>query len=64
MHLKKEEPSSGNSMAQAGSFENCAKTNHDYSYTEKVFLFLGSKYAHGSNNRRSHERNILCKTIS
>lgn len=56
MCLKREEPLSGNLMTQAGSFQKAIKTNHDYSYTEKVFLFLGINRAHGSNIRRIHER--------
>ncbi len=59
MRLKKNEPLSGNLMAQAGSFQNQAKTNHEYIYTKKVFFFLDVLFAHGFNNWRIHERNIL-----
>jgi len=59
MCLKQREPLSGNLMTRAGSFQKAIKTNHDSIYSEKEISFLGMKYAHGSNNRRINERNIL-----
>jgi hypothetical protein len=64
MWIKKKEPSSGNLMTQKASFENTSKTYHDIIYTEKTSFFLDTFAARGFNNRRSHERNILCKKIS
>ena len=51
-------------MTQKASFENTSKTYHDIIYTEKMSFFLDTFAARGFNNRRSHERNILCKKIS
>lgn len=59
MCLKREEPSSGNLIAQEGSFQNCTKTNHDSIYNGKIINYLVVNRAHGSNIRRIHERNIL-----
>ena len=64
MKLKKKEPSSGNLIAQKASFENTSKTYHDVIYTGKKVFFLGAMIARGLNKRRSHERNILYKTIA
>lgn len=59
MCLKREEPSSGNLIAQEGSFQNCTKTNHDSIYSEKIINFLVVNCAHGSNIRRIHERHMF-----
>ena len=64
MQLKKKEPSSGNLMTRKASFENTSKTYHDVIYTGKKVFFLGAMIARGLNKRRSHERNILYKTIA
>lgn len=64
MQLKNKEPSSGNLMTQIGSFELRPKTKPDFIYTEKTSFFLDVLVACGFYKRRSHERNILCKTIS
>lgn len=47
MWLKAKEPSSGNLMTRAGSFQNCTKTNHEYCYTEKPEFILGQITVHG-----------------
>lgn len=64
MQLKNKEPSSGNLMAQKANFQKGSKTYHDVIYTGKKVFFLGAMIARGLNKRRSHERNILYKTIA
>ena len=64
MIIELREPSSGNLMTQTGSLELRPKTYHDFIYTEKMSFFLDVLVARGFYKRRSHERNILCKTIS
>lgn len=60
MSLKQREPLSGNLMTRAGSFQKTIKTNHDFSYTEKVSFFLEVLFAHGSNKRSTYERYSIC----